>query len=74
MNTITGTTKTVRWRLNDPAEENKQRWTKTHKVSFHASDLTACHQLIPEYPYMMDTDDQIPQDWPVCKRCQTSNE
>lgn len=64
----------IRWRLNDPAKENRQRWTKAHRVSFHASDLTACHQRIPEHPYMMDTDDQIPADWPACQRCQAAND
>ncbi len=64
----------LRWRLNDPSEENRQRWTKVHLVSFHANDLTACHMLIPEHPYMVDYDDQIPADADRCKRCATANE
>lgn len=69
-------TKFVRWRLNDPGEEERPRWTKTHVVSFHAGDLTACHIIIPEHPYMMDWDDQPPMGDPslVCKRCLASNE
>jgi hypothetical protein len=61
----------VRWRLNDPGEENRVRWSKVHTVSLHADDLTACHILIPEHPYMEDRDDQIPSDAERCKRCQT---
>jgi len=59
----------IRWRLNDPADEWTTRWTKVHRVSLHANDLTACHMAIPEYPYMTDRDDQIPEDAPRCKRC-----
>jgi hypothetical protein len=66
-------TETIRWRLNDLAEEERPRWTKTHYVSFHASDLTACHIIIPD-AYMEDRNDQIPDGWPICKRCISSNE
>jgi len=64
------TTKRLRWRLNDLGEENRVRWTKVHRVSFHAEDLTVCHRLIPSHPYMMDADDDIPSGAPVCKQCE----
>jgi hypothetical protein len=60
----------IRWRLNDPADEWRQRWTRVHRVSFHAADLTACHIVIPESPYMVDRDEQIPTGAPHCKRCE----
>lgn len=60
---------TIRWRLNDPAEERAVRWSRVHRVSLHADDLTACHLLIPEHPYMVDRDDDIPEAAPRCKRC-----
>lgn len=59
----------VRWRLNDPAEENRQRWTKVHTVSLHAEDLTACHIIIPEHPYMADWNEHVPDGAERCKRC-----
>jgi len=64
----------IRWRLNDPAEENRQRWTKVHRVSFHAADLTACHILIPEHAYMVDRNEWIPDDAPECQRCKAAQE
>lgn len=64
----------IRWRLNDPAEENRQRWTKVHRVSVHASDLTACHIIIPENAYDVAYDEWIPDDAIECKRCRKSNE
>ena len=67
-------THTIRWRLNDPAQEWRQRWTKVHRVSFHANDLTVCHILIPEFPYDSEHDGQIPVDAIKCKRCLTANE
>jgi hypothetical protein len=60
---------TIRWRLNDLGEENRVRWTKVHRVSIHANDLTACHMIIPDQPYMADRNDQIPDGLPMCKRC-----
>ena len=60
----------VRWRLNDPADEPRQRWTKVHKVSMHAADLTVCHQLIPDFPYMRDDTIHVPSDAPRCKNCE----
>jgi hypothetical protein len=63
----------VRWRLNDPAEENRQRWTRVHRVSIHAADLTVCHIVIPEHPYMLDADGQIPTGADRCKRCDRGN-
>jgi hypothetical protein len=68
------TLRRIRWRLNDPAEEARQRWTKVHHVSIHADDLTACHIIIPEHPYMVDRDDQIPTGAALCKRCEHSDE
>lgn len=59
----------IRWRLNDPAAENAQRWTKVHLFSRHGDDLTKCHLRIPEFAYMVDIDDQIPSDATACKRC-----
>lgn len=61
----------VQWRLNDPGEESAQRWTKVHRVSLQADDLTMCHMRIPEHPYMMDFDEDVDPDAPVCKRCQS---
>lgn len=58
----------IRWRLNDPAEDNRVRWTKVHHVSVHNADLTVCHRIIPQ-AYMTDYDEQIPADAPVCTRC-----
>lgn len=64
----------IRWRLRDPGEnDNRVRWTKVHRVSLHAADLTACHQLIPEHPYMVDRDDQIPAAADRCKRCENAD-
>jgi hypothetical protein len=64
----------VQWRLNDLGEENRQRWTRVHRVSFHAEDLTRCHIVIPEHPYMMNRDEWIPTDAPRCKRCAAVDE
>jgi len=60
---------TIRWRLNDPAVEWRQRWTRVHVVSRHASDLTACHRLIPEHAYVEERNADIPGDAPRCRRC-----
>jgi hypothetical protein len=59
----------VQWRLNEPIEENSQRWTKVHRISRHADDLTACHIKIPEHPYDTHYDNWIPEGAPRCKRC-----
>ncbi len=60
----------IRWRLNDPSEENRQRWTKVHRVSLHSGDLTACHRVIPDHPYMMDRDEWVPDGAPRCRACE----
>lgn len=62
---------TIMWRLHEPFIESghRRRWTKVHRVSMHASDLTACHMLIPEHPYDVARDEWIPADAPLCKRC-----
>lgn len=59
----------IQWRLNDPTEENRQRWTKVHTVSLHYDDLTACHIKIPEFPYDARRDEWISEAAPRCKRC-----
>lgn len=64
----------ISWRLNDPADEWRQRWTKVHLVSVHAEDLTACHLEIPRYPYDVARDEWIPTARPRCKRCLAASE
>jgi hypothetical protein len=72
MPALSQTTHTIRWRLNDPGDENRQRWTRVHRLSAHAEDLTRCHIIIPEQPYMVDRDEQIPDGALACKRCATA--
>jgi hypothetical protein len=64
----------IRWRLNDPAVEWRQRWTKVHRVSFHNDDLTRCHIKIPEHPYDQERGTSLPEALPRCKRCTTVDE
>lgn len=58
----------IRWRLNDPAEEQAERWTKVHRTQ--TGRKTFCGITIPELPYMADEDEQIPAAVPSCTRCQ----
>lgn len=63
-------TRSLRWRLNEPIEPNSYRWTKVHRVSVHAENLTACHTIIPEHPYDVAYDEWIPADASRCKNCE----
>jgi hypothetical protein len=64
----------IRWRLNEPTEEPRVRWTRVHRVSFHNGDLTRCHMKIPEHPYDAAYNEWIPDDAPRCKRCASIDE
>ena len=57
----------IRWRLNDPAEENRERWTRTHITNTSVTD-TLCGLAVP-FAYMQDMNSDIPKEWPFCKRC-----
>lgn len=74
----------IRWRLNDPAEENTQRWTLVHVLhpgtAATASgqfgvlipsddEVTLCGMTVPQHAYMEDRDEQIPQGCMTCFRC-----
>lgn len=59
----------IQWRLNEPTEEARPRWTKVHRVSVHAADLTVCHIKIPDQPYDTNRNEWIPAAAPTCKRC-----
>lgn len=64
----------TRWRADDPANSCRWRvgacdWTKSHLTNTSATK-TLCGLVVPDYPYLQDVDDQIPKDWPVCKRCE----
>jgi len=63
----------IRWRLNDPGVEWRQRWTKVHRVSLHAEDLTACHRVIPDMAYMTDRNEEVPSDAPRCRACEQAD-
>jgi hypothetical protein len=64
----------LRWRLNDPIEENDKRtgarWTRVHKF-VDGDSHTLCGLAIPDHPYMADYDDGTPDGAPVCDRCKT---
>lgn len=60
---------TIRWRLNDPAEENRERWSKVHCASAshrHDSNVKAfCGVKVPDYPY----DSEYDREPITCKTC-----
>jgi hypothetical protein len=57
----------TRWRLNDPGEENRVRWTKVHYLATPYRAL--CGVMVAEWPYDRDANEQIPDDADVCRRC-----
>jgi hypothetical protein len=74
----------IRWRLNDPSEENRQRWTAVHILhpgtaatatgAFgvlvpSTDEITLCGRTVPANPYMEDRDTQIPDGVETCVRC-----
>lgn len=58
----------IRWRLNDIGESWYSNWTIAH-IRRVGADRGLCGVGIPEWPYMADVDDQIPEGTQVCKRC-----
>lgn len=64
----------VRWRLNDLAVEFRQRWTRVHTLApgTEGSDdeRAICGLAIPFNPYDFQWDQWIPDDAPVCQRCE----
>ena len=59
----------IRWRLNDPAEESRQRWTRGHFLDTAGATTTLCGLPVPDLPYMEDRDEQIPDGAYYCERC-----
>jgi len=59
----------IRWRLNDPAEEDVVRWTRVHRVSFIHPGKTLCRLRIPDLPFDLNRNDEIPVEAPRCKTC-----
>lgn len=59
----------LRWRLNDPAEENRERWTRVHRAIGDMSPKALCGVAIPEHPYMADYNADIPDGAPDCRSC-----
>jgi hypothetical protein len=64
-----GTARRIRWRLHEPTERNTYRWSKVHRLSVHAGDLTVCHRIIPAHAYDVAYDEWIPDDAPECTQC-----
>ena len=59
----------LRWTLD-------RTWSKVHRVSLHAADLTACHRTIPAVileparAYMLERGAAIPAEAPRCRQCE----
>lgn len=56
----------VRWRLNEPTEENRERWTRVHVAE---DGKTFCGVDVPEWPYMLDEDRHVPGGAARCRKC-----
>lgn len=64
----------IRWRLHDPPDEHgSPRWTRVHHTIGRLSPRTLCGRQIPEDAYETDTDEQIPESAPTCRRCRYLN-
>ena len=59
----------VRWRANDPGEEQRVRWSKVHVRRNPHSQRTACGRLIPEFAYMEDNGPEVPGGAERCQAC-----
>lgn len=57
----------IQWRLNDPAAEAAERWTRSHVTN--TGKKTRCGIVIPEFAYMTNEDDQIGSGVECCARC-----
>jgi hypothetical protein len=57
----------IQWRLNDPAAEDRERWTRSHVTE--TGRKTRCGLSIPEVAYMTNEDDQIGAGVLKCLRC-----
>ena len=56
----------IRWRLNDPAIEWRQRWTRVHVVDATNDARTLCGVTLPD---AYDTDYAPAAGLDKCKRC-----
>ena len=60
------------WRLNEPTEEARPRWTRVHKINELTSSTTLCGITVPDHPYDSAFDEHTPKGRAVCDRCKVS--
>ena len=68
----------MRWRTEEPPDSPRATkgtcgWTKTH-ITNTAATHTLCGLEVPDMPHLQDIAEEIPASWPVCKRCQRTED